>query len=88
MAHWVDEIQQKYFKVPLSVIDEKTKKICKEYGFVSDPISLRRGGMAELFDENGNLLEEYAKRKLEYGKKAGIFGNAASESLWASYLGD
>ena len=88
MANWVDEIEQKYFKVPLSVIDEKVKKLCKEYGIISDPTTIRRGGMSELFDENGNLLEDYAREKLEYGKKAGMFGNIVSEGTWAGHLGD
>ena len=88
MANWVDEIQQKYFKVPLRVIDEKISQICKENGIVSEPVEIRRSGMAELFDENGNLLKEYAKEKLEYGKKAGLFGDTFKESSWANHLGD
>ena len=88
MTNWVDEIEQKYFKIPLEELDKKVAKICKEYGIISNPTNIRRCGMSELFDENGNLLEEYAKHKLEYGKKAGMFGDIVSEGTWASHLGD
>ena len=79
---------REYFKVPYSVIREKVAKICKEYGIVSDVDVMTNGGMNELFDEYGNLLEEYAKYKLEKGKELGMFGDIVSEGTWASHLGD
>jgi hypothetical protein len=88
MKDFVWESDKKYFKVPYSVIREKVAVICKEHGIVSDIDDIINSGMLELFDEKGNLLEDYAKYKLEYGKKAGMFGNTDSECLWASHLGD
>ena len=82
------ESDRKYFKVPYQVILDKVTKLCKEYGIVADPEEMLDSGMSELFDENGNLLEEYAKEKLEYGKKAGMFGDMVSEETWANHLGD
>lgn len=85
MANWYDELDQKHFDVPLSVIDEQIAKLCKEWGIVSDPENMR--GMRELFNRDGTLYEEYAKRELENGKKW-AFGDRAKEGIWASYLGD
>ena len=82
------EHDRNYFKVPYSIIREKAVLLCKEYGIISNVDDMLNSGMLELFDKNGNLLEQYAKRKLEYGKKAGMFGNIVSESTWANYLGD
>ena len=88
MKDWVSEYDKNYFKVPYEVILEKVTKLCKEYGIITSPEEMTNYGMQELFDANGNLLEEYAKQKLEYGKKAGMFGDIVSESTWASHLGD
>ena len=82
------EHDREYFKVPYQVVEDKVAKLCKEYGIVTPPDQMLESGMKELFDENGNLLEEYAKEKLEYGKKAGMFGNITSEGTWANHLGD
>lgn len=75
-----------YFKVPYSEVREKALKICEEYGIITDVDEILNDGMSELFDENGNLLEDYAKGKLEYGKKAGVFGNIGFERHWARDL--
>lgn len=85
MANWYDELDQKHFDVPLSVIDEQIAKLCKEWGIVSKPEYM--DGMRELFNRDGTLDEEYAKRELENGKKW-AFGNSAKEKSWASHLGD
>ncbi len=82
------ESDREYFKVPYSVIREKAAAICKQYGFVSDVDDILESGMSELFDANGNLLEDYAKYKLEKGKELGMFGDIVSESTWANHLGD
>ena len=73
MSNWNDDIEQKYFDVPLSVIDEKIAKLCKEWGFVTKPEYMH--GMRELFLRDGSLYEEYAKEKLAYAKKMGIIGD-------------
>lgn len=83
---WEDD--KKYFKVSYSVIREKATEICEKYGIVSDVDDILNAGMLELFDKNGNLLEDYARKKLEHGKKAGVFGDKVSEVTWANYLGD
>ncbi len=82
------ESDREYFKVPYQVIEDKIAKLCKEYGIITPPEEMANYGMQELFDANGNLLEDYAKEKLEYGKKAGMFGDIVSEDVWASHLGD
>lgn len=82
------ESDREYFKVPYQVIEDKVAKLCKEYGIITPPEEMANGGMAELFDENGNLLEELARSELEYGKKAGMFGDIVSEGTWASHIGD
>lgn len=82
------ESDREYFKVPYQVILDKVTKLCKEYGIVTDPEEMLDCGMKELFDENGNLLEDYAREKLEYGKKSGMIGDVGSEGIWASHLGD
>ena len=88
MKDFVWKELREYFKVPYLVIREKVAAICKEYGIVTDVDIMTNYGMHELFDENGNLLEDYAKYKLEKGKELGMFGNTGSEGLWASHLGD
>lgn len=85
MANWYDELDQKHFDVPLSVIDEKIAKLCKEWGIVSKLENMR--GMRELFNRDGTLDEEYAREKLENGKKW-AFGDRSKEGTWASHLGD
>lgn len=85
MGNWYDDLDQQHFDVPLSVIDEQIAKLCKEWGIVSKPEYM--DGMRELFLRDGTLNEEYAKRKLENGKKW-AFGDSAKERSWASYLGD
>lgn len=86
MKNWYDDLDQQHFDVPLSVIDEKIARLCKEWGFVTKPEYM--DGMRELFFRDGTLDEEYAKMKLEYAKKAGIIGNSAEEMSWAGHLGD
>ena len=85
MSNWYDELDQKYFDVPLSVIDEQIAKLCKEWGIVTKPENMP--GMRELFNKDGTLDEDYAKRKLENGKKW-AFGDMYKETMWAAYLGD
>lgn len=84
---WYWESNKKYFKVPYQVIEDKVAKLCKEYGIVTSPEVMTEGGMQELFDENGNLLEDYAKYWLEKGKEW-AFGDIVKEGTWASHLGD
>ena len=88
MKDFVSKELREYFKVPYLVIREKVSAICKEYGIVTDVDIMTNYGMHELFDENGNLLEDYAKYKLEKGKELGMFGDIVSEGTWASHLGD
>lgn len=85
MSNWYDELDQKKFDVPLSVIDEHIAKLCKEWGIVTKPENMP--GMRELFNRDGTIDEEYAKRELENGKEW-AFGDSAKEMSWMSYLGD
>lgn len=85
MSNWRDELDQEYFDVPLSVIDKKIAELCKEWGIVREPELMT--GMRELFNKDGTLIEEYAKRKLENGKEW-AFGDRIKEATWAAYLGD
>ena len=86
MNKWYDELDQKHFDVPLSVIDKQIAKLCKEWGFVTKPEYMR--GMRELFLRDGTLNEEYAMEKLEYAKTQHIIGNPTDEVSWAAHLGD
>ena len=65
----------------------KVAELCKEYGIITPPEEMYMHGMHELFDD-GVFNENYAKYKLEIGKKLGIFGNHLKEITWASHIGD
>ena len=82
---WIDEKQQEKFNIPLEELDKKVAKICNIYGIASDPVSMRRFGMAELFDEDGNLTED-GELQLETAYKNGVFGDELAEDAWVECL--
>lgn len=86
MDNWYDDLYQQHFDVPLSVIDEKIAKLCKEWGFVTKPEYMP--GMRELFLRDGSLKEKYARENLEFAKKMHIIGDSAREMSWSGHLGD
>ena len=82
---WIDEMQQEKFNISLEELDKKVAKLCEIYGIASDPVLIRRSGMAELFDENGNLTED-GELQLNMAYKNGVFGDEIAEDAWAECL--
>lgn len=65
----------------------QVRVICEQYGIVTEPEYILRGGMDEMFDEEGNLLQETFEKEMEYGRRW-AFGDREKESVWASHIGD
>ncbi len=66
---------------------EKTKKICAEYNLASCAEALLTGGLDQVFDKNGNVIDGSMSIAIEHGK-GWAFGDAWKESSWVAHIGD